>query len=71
MDSDKKVKFVAVYDTWKPALIVFIKSLLDSKGIIYYIDNENAAFMTETNPRMTVMVVEEQSEIVKELLKDI
>ncbi len=68
---EKKVKFLAVFDSFYPGEIAFVKSLLNSEGIYYYIDNENAALIANANPRMTVMVPEDQSSTAIELLKDV
>ena len=68
-----KYNFIRVYSTPKQGEIALIKSLLDSNKIPYYIKGEN--FGTLYGPAdglstMDIMIREDYSEDVKELLKD-
>jgi len=70
---DNEIEFKPIYTTFDKGIIALIKSLLGSNNINYYIDNENAASLVAGNVSgfMTVMVVGEQADLAKELLKEI
>lgn len=70
-DDFEKVKFIPVLITFSPSKIAFVKSLLNSNKVSYYIDNENASRMADISLQMTVMVIEEQSKFAEELLKNV
>jgi hypothetical protein len=66
-------EFVKVYSSPKSGEIAIIKSLLDGNKIPYYIKGENFATLNGLADGLTtmdIMVSEEYSEDVKELLKD-
>lgn len=70
---EQKTGFESVYSTSDKGTVAFIKSLLGSNSIKYYVDNEHAASLAfgSTSGIMTVMVAGDQAESAKELLKDI
>jgi hypothetical protein len=70
---DKNSGFEEVYVTFSKSTIAFIKSLLDGNSIRYFVDNEHAAGLAtgDVSGAMTVMVLKEQVDLAKELLKDI
>lgn len=63
--------YVEVLDTFNPFDIAIIKSILDSEGINYYFIGENfgGIYPMATAPKL--MVVEDQAEEAKEILKDL
>jgi hypothetical protein len=70
---DEKTDFESVYSTFDRGSVALIKSLLESNGINYYIDNEHAAGLAagQVSGMMNVMVVKNQVDLAEELLKDI
>lgn len=71
--NQSEYKFVKIYSTPRQGEIALIKSILNSSKIPYYIKGEN--FGTLYGPAnglsmMDIMVSEDYSEDVKELLKD-
>jgi hypothetical protein len=71
--SQEEYKFIKVYTTPKLGEISVIKSILDAQNIPYYIKGEN--FGTLYGPAdglssMDIMIREDYSEDVKELLKE-
>ena len=70
---DKEVKFESVYSTTDKGTVAFVKSLLESNSIKYYVDNEHAASLAfgDVSGVMTFMVAQDQAELAKDLLKEI
>ena len=70
---EQEVAFEPVYSTFDRGTIALIKSLLESRDIGYYIDNEHAAGLAagQVSGMMNVMVVKKQIDLANELLKDI
>ena len=65
-------EFKEIYKTFNPADIAFIRSLLESNDVVYYVNNENSSMVggiTFAEP-MRIMVESEQFESAQELLKD-
>ncbi|MDD5772744.1 MAG: DUF2007 domain-containing protein [bacterium] len=71
--NSKNIQFEHVLSTSNHADIAFIKSLLDSKNIIYYFQGESTFNVTLYNmiQPARLMVKKENVEKVKELLKDV
>jgi hypothetical protein len=63
-------QYEAVYSTFDPTVIAFIKSLLIAEKIDFYVDNENASRLRFLGPA-TVMVVKDQAKQAVDLLKDV
>ena len=63
-------QYVAVYSTLNPMVIAFVKSLLTSQEIGFYVDNENASRLIDLGPA-TVMVAKDQAKQAIDLLKDV
>ena len=68
--SRKYVEFVPVMETHNAGDRVFIRSILDSAGIVYYIQGETVAPYLFNSLPMTVMVRLDQVETAREVLKD-
>ena len=64
------IKFKELLHTFNPADIAFIKSILDSHNITYYVQGENFLQLRPLVQPVGIMVDEEQFEEAKELLKD-
>jgi hypothetical protein len=65
------INYKELLNTYNHADIAFLKSLLDSHKINYYIKGEDFVRLNPANPQpATLMVDEKQHEEVKELLKD-
>ena len=62
-------QYEAVYSTFNPLVIAFIKSLLTSEQIDFYVENENAASLRLA--QATVVVAKDQAKQVIDLLKDV
>ena len=65
------VKFVPILETHNAGDRVFLKSILDAEGIIYYIQGETVAPYLFNSLPMTVMVREDQAEKAMTILKDV
>jgi len=73
MKQDDKVfsDFIEVLETHNAGDRVFIKSILDAEGIVYYIQGEyTAPYLFNALP-MRVMVRSDQADKAREILKDI
>jgi hypothetical protein len=64
------VKFVPVLETHNAGDRVFLRSILDAEGIIYYIQGETVAPYLFNSLPMTVMVRIDQVEKARDVLKD-
>ena len=65
------IDFVPIMETHNAGDRVFIKSLLDAEGIVYYIQNETVAPYLFNALPMRIMVRSDQAAQAWELLKDI
>ncbi len=63
-------EFVLVLETHNAGDRVFIKSIFDAEGIVYYIQGENVAPYLFNALPMRVMVRKDQEEDAKNILKD-
>jgi hypothetical protein len=70
-DRDKDLEFVSVVRTFIPQDIAIIKSLLADSGIEYYIRGETGMITYPLVDPASVMVVKEQADEARELLKDL
>jgi hypothetical protein len=64
-------KFVPILETHNAGDRVFLRSILDAEGIIYYIQGETVAPYLFNSLPMTVMVREDQVEKALAILKDV
>ncbi|MCK4993714.1 MAG: DUF2007 domain-containing protein [Candidatus Omnitrophica bacterium] len=71
-DSKKEPQFKELLRTFNQADIVFIKSLLNDEGILYYINNEHVDMvgMLSFAEPMRVMVEDDGFEQAKEILAE-
>ena len=65
------IEYVLVIETHNAGDRVFIKSIFDAEGIVYYIQGENVAPYLFNALPMRVMVRKDQEEEAKNILKDI
>ena len=65
------INYVPVVETHNAGDRVFIKSMLDAEGIVYYIQNEHVAPYLFNALPMRIMVRSDQADQARELLKDI
>jgi hypothetical protein len=65
------IDFVTIVETFSPADIAIIESILEGSEIDYYIQGENALSVTPYVIPVRVLVTKEQVEKAKELLKDL
>lgn len=65
------IEYVLVLETHNAGDCVFIKSLFDAEGIIYFIQGEYVAPYLFNALPMRVMVKKDQAENAKNILKDI
>lgn len=65
------IEFVPVIETHNAGDRVFIKSLLDAEGIVYFIQGEYVAPYLFNALPMRVMVKKDQAAKAREILKDI
>jgi hypothetical protein len=63
--------FVPILETCNAGDRVFIKSILDAEGIVYYIQGENVAPYLYNALPMRVMVRQDQAAEAGDILKDI
>jgi hypothetical protein len=70
--SGKEQKFQEILRTFNQADIVFIKSVFDEHGILYYINNEHVDMvgMLSFAEPMRVMVAEKDFEDARDILKE-
>jgi hypothetical protein len=64
--------FTEVFKTFNPGDVAFVKSLLEEKGLIYYVNNENVTMvggLAFAEP-MRVMVESDKAEDVKNMLAE-
>jgi hypothetical protein len=64
------IEYEEVLSTFNPGDIAFIKSILDSEGIIYYFQGEHFNYVRPLVEPAKLMVEKDQVETAKELLKD-
>jgi hypothetical protein len=64
-------EYVLVLETHNAGDRVFIKSIFDAEGIVYFIQGENVAPYLFNALPMRVMVKKDQVEKAKDILKDI
>ncbi|MDO7787102.1 hypothetical protein [Desulforamulus aquiferis] len=64
------IQYVYIMSSLNPGEITFIKSILESENITYYIKGENNLYTPLTEPAR-VMVSKEQAELVKVLLREL
>jgi len=64
-------EYVSVLETHNAGDRVFIKSIFDAEGIVYFIQGENVAPYLFNALPMRVMVRKDQVEKAKDILKDI
>ena len=68
---DEFIEYVPILETHNAGDRVFIKSILDAEGIIYFIQGEFVApYLLDAIP-MTLMVKKDQAEKAREILRDI
>jgi len=65
------IEYVPVIETHNAGDRVFIKSLLDAEGIVYFIQGEYVAPYLFNALPMRVMVKKDQADQAREILKDI
>jgi hypothetical protein len=65
------IEYVPIMETHNAGDRVFIKSMLDAEGIVYYIQNETVAPYLFNALPMRIMVRRGQAAQARELLKDI
>lgn len=65
------IEFVPVLETHNAGDRVFIKSLLDAEGIVYFVQGEHVAPYLFNALPMRFMVRKDQADRAKEILKDI
>jgi Putative prokaryotic signal transducing protein len=64
-------EFVPILETHNAGDRVFIKSILDAEGIVYFIQGEHVAPYLYNALPMRVMVKKDQADKAREILKDI
>ncbi|MBT8350279.1 MAG: DUF2007 domain-containing protein [Deltaproteobacteria bacterium] len=64
-------EYIPILETHKAGDRVFIKSILDAEGIVYFIQGEHVAHYLYNALPMRVMVRRDQEEKAREILKDI
>lgn len=64
------IEYEEVLNTFNPADIAFIKSILDSEEITYYFHGEHFNYVRPLVEPARLMVKKDQVETAKELLKD-
>jgi hypothetical protein len=64
------VEYEEILETYSPADIAFIKSILDSENIIYFIKGDSIGCIQPLADRFKLMVSKDQAAEVKELLAD-
>ena len=65
------IEYVSILETHNVGDCVFIKSIFDAEGIVYFIQGENVAPYLFNALPMRVMVKKDQVENAKNILKDI
>jgi hypothetical protein len=68
---DKFIEYVPILETHNAGDRVFLKSILDAEGIIYFIQGEYVAPYLFNALPMRLMVKKDQAGKARELLKDI
>ncbi len=63
------INYEYILSSFNPGEIAFIKSILESEDITYYIKGENLLYVPLTEPAR-VLVKKDQAQQAKELLKD-
>ena len=71
MMKDAFIDYELVVETQSAGDLAIIKSILDSEGIIYFVQGEHVAQFIYHSVPMRVMVKKEKAEIARELLKDV
>ncbi|RPI76861.1 MAG: hypothetical protein EHM45_11425 [Desulfobacteraceae bacterium] len=70
VDKGEPVEYVEILETYSPADIAFIKSILDAESITYFIKGEYIGCIQPLADRFKLMVSQDQAEEVKSLLAD-
>jgi hypothetical protein len=65
------IEYVPILETHNAGDRVFLKSVLDAEGIIYFIQGEYVAPYVFNALPMTLMVKKDQADRAREILKDI
>jgi hypothetical protein len=65
------IDYIPIMETHNAGDRVFLKSMLDAEGIVYYIQNEYVAPYLFNALPMRIMVRSDQADQARELLKDI
>ena len=65
------IEYVPILETHNAGDRVFIRSILDAEGIIYFIQGENVAPYLFNALPMRVMVKKDQADRARDILKDI
>jgi len=69
--NDEFIEYVPVIETHNAGDRVFIKSVLDAEGIVYFIQGEHVAPYLYNALPMRFMVKKDQANKAKKILKDI
>ena len=64
-------EYIPILETHNAGDRVFIKSILDAEGIVYFIQGENVSHYLFNALPMRLMVKKDQAEKAREILKDI
>ena len=64
-------EYVPIIETHNAGDRVFLRSILDAEGIVYFIQGENVSHYLFNALPMRVMVKKDQAEKAREILKDI
>jgi len=65
------IEYVPILETHNAGDRVFLKSLLDAEGIVYFIQNEFVAPYLFNALPMRLMVQKEQADLAREILQDV
>ena len=65
------IEYVPILETHNAGDRVFLKSILDAEGIVYFIQGEHVAHYLYNALPMRVMVKKDQADKAKEILKDV
>jgi hypothetical protein len=68
---DEFINYEPILETQSAGDLAIIRSILDSEGITYFIQNEHVAQYIYHSVPMRIMVNAEEAEKARELLKDV
>lgn len=68
---EEHVDFVEILNSFNPADMAFIKSVLDAEGFTYYIKGENFSPILSWSSPQRLMVDRDQAQEVKDLLDEV